>query len=279
MQLNLSISFPSLINLDMSHNIITELSDHMGEFLPVLKYFNLSGNKISFLQGTLCSYPPGKQGLLVEHSNLTLLNCSLSLQMGITACGAIFVISTIVTQLAWRFDGIWFIKMGWHWCMAKRKQYEKRPQHKPYYALISYSEDDAPWTKATLLEKLETNGFKVYYHERDFKPEHPFLGNIFYCIENRHKVLFVLSPSFVNSCWCQYELYFAEHRVLNENQDSLVMVVLEDLSINSIPQKFCKLRKLLKRKTYLKWSPEGHKQKFFWHQLTAALQTVNGPVV
>ncbi|XP_061481679.1 toll-like receptor 2 isoform X2 [Rhineura floridana] len=344
MQLNLNYSH-TLVNLDASHNLITELQEYTGKFLPELKYLNLSGNKISFLQpgslpkslleldisnnaitiimkenfghltnlnvltvqgkhffcncdlywfastylasphlqingreGLVCSFPPKKRGLLVENSNLTILHCSLGLQIGITACVAILAMS-ILTALCWHFHGPWYIKMGWYWCMAKRKQYKKRPEHKLYDAFISYSEKDAPWTKETLLEKLETNGFKVCYHERDFLPGHPVLGNIFYCIENSHKVLFVLSPSFVCSCWCQYELFFAEHRVLNENQDSLIMVVLEDLPPNSIPQKFSKLRKLLKRKTYLKWSPEEHKQKLFWSQLTAVLKTTNEPMV
>lgn len=289
----------SLLELDISNNAITIIVKETFNSLHNLQVLTVQGKhffcncdlywlvntylssthvQVNGREGMLCSYPPGKQGLLVEHSNLTLLNCSLGLQMGITACTAILVIFTIM-MLCWHFDGPWYIKMGWYWCMAKRKQYKKRPQHKLYDAFISYSEDDAPWTKATLLEKLETSGFKVCYHERDFKPGHPVLGNIFYCIENSHKVLFVLSPSFVNSCWCQYELYFAEHRVLNENQDSLIMVVLEDLPLNSIPQKFCKLRKLLKRKTYLKWSPEEQKQKLFWHQLTAVLKTINEPMV
>lgn len=83
--------------------------------------------------------------------------------------------------------------MGWYWCMAKRKQYKKRPENKPFDAFISYSEHDAHWTKENLLERLETDGFKIRYHERDFKPGYPVLGNIFYCIENSHKVLFVLS--------------------------------------------------------------------------------------
>ncbi|XP_034967107.2 toll-like receptor 6 [Zootoca vivipara] len=100
-------------------------------------------------------------------------------------------------------------------------------------------------------------------------PGHPVVGNIFHCIENSHKVLFVLSPSFVNSRWCQYELFFAEHQVLSKNEDSLIMVVLEDLPPNSILQK---------RKTYLKWSPEEHKQKLFWSQLTAVLKTTNEPM-
>uniref|UniRef100_A0A8D0DRC6 TIR domain-containing protein n=1 Tax=Salvator merianae TaxID=96440 RepID=A0A8D0DRC6_SALMN len=289
----------SLLELDISDNAITIIVKETFGQLANLNILTVQGKhffcncdlywfasiylssphlQINGREGLLCSFPPQKRGLLVENSNLTVLYCSLSLQVSITACTAILVMS-ILMVLFWRFHGPWYIKMGWYWCMAKRKQYEKRPEHKLYDAFISYSETDGPWTKGTLLEKLEANGFKVCYHERDFRPGHPVLGNIFYCIENSHKVLFVLSPGFVNSCWCQYELYFAEHRVLNENQDSLIMVVLEDLPLNSIPQKFSKLRKLLKRKTYLKWSPEEHKQKLFWRQLTAVLRTTNEPIV
>ncbi|XP_015669175.1 toll-like receptor 2 [Protobothrops mucrosquamatus] len=344
-QLNVNTSYLSLNNLDVSHNLITNLLGHMGTFLPELKYLNLSENKIFFLQpGSLpkslveldisnnaiailmkdmflhltnlkiltlqgehffcncelywfantylanpqmqingqerlfCGFPKKKRGLMLQNSHLTMLYCSLGLQIGITVVTVILFMS-VISVLCWHFDVPWYLKMGWYWCKAKRKQYEKRPEHKIYDAFISYSENDASWTKETLLKNLEASGFKVCYHERDFMPGHPVLGNIFYCIENSHKVLFVLSPSFVHSCWCQYELYFAEHRVLTENQDSLIMVVLEDLPANSIPKKFSKLRKLLQRKTYLKWSPEEHKQKLFWHQLSTVLKTMNEPVL
>ncbi|XP_014817881.1 PREDICTED: toll-like receptor 2 [Calidris pugnax] len=290
---------PSLIELDISDNAITTIvEDTFGRLtsLSVLtvrgKHFFCNCDLYWFVnvyihhprlqingRGSLrCSFPPDRRGSLVESSNLTLLHCSLGIQMAITAGVAILVV-LVLTGLCWWFDGLWYLRMGWYWCVAKRKQYEKKPENKPFDAFVSYSEEDANWTKEHLLEKLEADGFKICYHERDFKPGHPVLGNIFYCIENSHKVLFVLSPNFVNSCWCQYELYFAEHRVLNENQDSLIMIVLEDLPPNSVPQKFSKLRKLLKRKTYLKWSPEERKQKMFWHQLAAALKTTNEPLV
>ncbi|XP_062429521.1 toll-like receptor 2 [Rhea pennata] len=289
----------SLIELDISNNAITTIVEDTFGQLTSLSVLTVEGRHffcncdlywfvniyihnpflhINGRENLRCSFPPERRGLLVESSNLTLLHCSVGIQMAITACVAILVV-LVLTGLCWHFDGLWYVRMGWYWCMAKRKQYEKRPENKLYDAFISYSEHDADWTKENLLEKLELKGFKICYHERDFKPGHPVLGNIFYCIENSHKVLFVLSPSFVNSCWCQYELYFAEHRVLNENQDSLIMIVLEDLPFNSVPQKFSKLRKLLKRKTYLKWSPEQHKQKMFWHQLTAVLKTTNEPLV
>uniref|UniRef100_A0A8C5WX00 TIR domain-containing protein n=1 Tax=Laticauda laticaudata TaxID=8630 RepID=A0A8C5WX00_LATLA len=292
--------FPnSLVELDISNNAIAILMKETFVHLTNLKILTVQGKhffcncelywfantylanpqmQINGQESLFCGFPKKKRGLLLQNSRLTMLHCSLGLQIGITVIVVILIMS-IISVLCWHFDGPWYLKMGWYWCKAKRKQYEKRPEHKIYDAFISYSENDASWIKETLLKNLEGRGFKVCYHERDFMPGHPVLGNIFYCIENSHKVLFVLSPRFVHSCWCQYELYFAEHRVLTENQDSLIMVVLEDLPANSIPKKFSKLRKLLKKKTYLKWSPEEYKQKLFWHQLTAVLKTMNEPVL
>ncbi|XP_070590842.1 toll-like receptor 2 [Erythrolamprus reginae] len=293
-------SFPkSLVQLDISNNAIAILMKET--FLPLtnLKILTIQGEnffcncelywfantylanpqmQINGKESLVCGFPKKNRRLLLQNTHLTMLRCSLGLQIGITVIMVILIMS-IISVLCWHFDGPWYLKMGWYWCKAKRKQYEKRPELKIYDAFISYSENDASWTKEILLKNLEARGFKVCYHERDFMPGHPVLGNIFYCIENSHKVLFVLSPKFVHSCWCQYELYFAEHRVLTENQDSLIMIILEDLPTNSIPKKFSKLRKLLKRKTYLKWSPEEHKQKLFWYQLTAVLKTMNDPVL
>uniref|UniRef100_A0A8C3HFS2 Uncharacterized protein n=1 Tax=Chrysemys picta bellii TaxID=8478 RepID=A0A8C3HFS2_CHRPI len=42
-----------LTSLDISQNLVSEISDRLGKFLPILKYFNLSRNKISFLQSRL----------------------------------------------------------------------------------------------------------------------------------------------------------------------------------------------------------------------------------
>lgn len=289
----------SLVELDISDNAITTIVEATFGPLTHLRVLTVQGEhffctcdlywfvnvyihepqlEIRGRGAVRCSFPPERRGSLVGSSHLTLLHCSLGIQLAVTA-GAASLAVLALSVLCWRLDGPWYIRMGWYWCMAKRKQYEKRPENKLFDAFISYSEHDADWTKENLLEKLENDGFRICYHERDFKPGHPVLGNIFYCIENSYKVLFVLSPSFVNSCWCQYELYFAEHRVLNENLDSLIMIVLEDLPPHSVPQKFSKLRKLLRRKTYLKWSPEEQKQKMFWHQLKAVLKTTNEPLV
>uniref|UniRef100_A0A4W3GXG9 Toll-like receptor 1 n=1 Tax=Callorhinchus milii TaxID=7868 RepID=A0A4W3GXG9_CALMI len=289
---------PSLLTLDISHNAITTITEETFSHLIHLEFLNIEGNsffcncdlfwfannfvnrpllEVKGWDKILCSFPQQKRGQQVKDHGLSLLHCTPVLQVAIAMAGAV-ILTLLITGLCWHYDGPWYVKMGWYWCMAKRRVYEKRPENKQYDAFVSYSEEDADWVKACMVRQLESEGFQICYHERDFKPGHPILGNIFNCIENSHKVIFVLSTSFVTSCWCQYELYFAEHRILNANEDSLIMVVLEELPPHTVPLKFSKLRKLLNRKTYLKWSPEEHKQTIFWHQLTTVLKTTNKPI-
>uniref|UniRef100_A0A4W3GXG4 Toll-like receptor 1 n=1 Tax=Callorhinchus milii TaxID=7868 RepID=A0A4W3GXG4_CALMI len=282
---------PSLLTLDISHNAITTITEETFSHLIHLEFLNIEGNsffcncdlfwfannfvnrpllEVKGWDKILCSFPQQKRGQQVKDHGLSLLHCTPVLQVAIAMAGAV-ILTLLITGLCWHYDGPWYVKMGWYWCMAKRRVYEKRPENKQYDAFVSYSEEDADWVKACMVRQLESEGFQICYHERDFKPGHPILGNIFNCIENSHKVIFVLSTSFVTSCWCQYELYFAEHRILNANEDSLIMVVLEELPPHTVPLKFSKLRKLLNRKTYLKWSPEEHKQTIFWHQTVCEL--------
>ncbi|XP_043911030.1 toll-like receptor 2 type-2 [Protopterus annectens] len=288
----------SLIMLDVSYNAITTITKETFMSLTDLHFLTITENSffcncdlywlvstftsrknlmINGWDSLICAFPQERRGTFVKNFNLSEIDCNLGLQLAITASVATIIV-LVTTLLCWYYNVIWYVQMGWYWCMAKRKQYDKM-EDKLYDAFLSYSESDASWIKEELLKKLEGNGFRICYHERDFRPGHPVLGNIFYCIENSHKVIFILSMGFVNSCWCQYELYFAEHRVLNENEDSLIMLVLEDLPPDCVPQKFIKLRKLLKKKTYLKWSPEETKQAIFWHQLISILRTCNSPFV
>ncbi|CAM9558669.1 unnamed protein product [Lampetra fluviatilis] len=114
---------------------------------------------------------------------------------------------------------------------------------------------------------------RLCIHERDFTPGHWIVDNIIQCIEKSSKTLFVLSKNFVNSEWCHYELYFAQHHMVEEKQDSLVLLLLEPLPKNSLPSKFCKLRRLLNNKTYLEWPAEESKHTVFWASLNAVLQS------
>ncbi|KAL2092941.1 hypothetical protein ACEWY4_010253 [Coilia grayii] len=82
---------------------------------------------------------------------------------------------------------------------------------------------------------------------------------------------------FVRSEWCNYELFFSQHRALGERcQDSLAFVLLEPIPPDSLPRKFLRLRTLLRQQTYLQWPQEKHKCRLFCASLRAVLGCTRG---
>ncbi|XP_041125702.1 toll-like receptor 2 type-2 isoform X2 [Polyodon spathula] len=143
-----------------------------------------------------------------------------------------------------------------------------------------WSEHDSTWVKTNLLKQLEESDppYYVCIHERDFKPGKPIITNIIECISKSYKTIFVLSNHFVSSEWCHYEFFFAHHQVFDEKKDSLILLLLEPIPTNSIPDRFCKLRKLMNKNTYLEWPHDEARQSMFWKRLKAVLnQEVKAP--
>ena len=85
------------------------------------------------------------------------------------------------------------------------------------------------------------------------------------------QVIFVLSRHFINSEWCNYELYFAQQRAMGKTFSDVILVVKEPIDPNSLPSKYCKLKKMLSTKTYLEWPQQVNQQAFFWAQLKSVL--------
>lgn len=85
----------------------------------------------------------------------------------------------------------------------------------------------------------------------------------------------MLSRSFVNSVWCNYELYFAQQRAIGKTFSDVILIVKEPIDPTSLPSKFCKLKKMLSTKTYLEWPQQPTEQSFFWVQLRSVLGKPN----
>lgn len=92
---------------------------------------------------------------------------------------------------------------------------------------------------------------------------------LFLCLHPQ--VIFVLSRHFVNSEWCNYELYFAQQRAVGKIFNDVILVVKEPIDPSSLPSKYCKLKKMLSTKTYLEWPQQVSQQSFFWAQLISVL--------
>ena len=105
-----------------------------------------------------------------------------------------------------------------------------------YDAFVAYSADDYKWVYGPLQIYLEKNkNFKLGLHERDFDAGRRIVDNINYNINRSKKIIFVISSSFLKSRWGKYELEMARMHMFQQNREMLIVIILEDMSINRMP--------------------------------------------
>ncbi|ETW96999.1 MAG: hypothetical protein ETSY1_24435 [Candidatus Entotheonella factor] len=76
---------------------------------------------------------------------------------------------------------------------------------KQYDIFISYSRLDREWVQAELMPRLERHGFQVCIDYRDFEIGTPILHNIEYAVDNCRHTILVLTPSWLESEWTDFE--------------------------------------------------------------------------
>ncbi|XP_032080563.1 LOW QUALITY PROTEIN: toll-like receptor 6 [Thamnophis elegans] len=224
-----------------------------------------------------CEYPSDLRGTLLKDFRISELECNVALLITVVLAVSLFVIA-VVAFLCIRFDLPWYFRMMCRWSRVKHRIWKNKSEEIPesiqYHAFVSYSEHDANWVKTELIPNLEKEegSLRICQHERNFIPGKSIVENIIDCIEKSYKSIFVLSPNFVQSEWCHYELYFAHHKLFSENADGLILILLESIPAYIIPARYYKLKALMAKRTYLEWPEDKRKHAFFWTNLRAALQ-------
>ncbi|KAM6106555.1 toll-like receptor 2 [Pterocles gutturalis] len=206
------------------------------------------------------------------------LECDVPALVAVAVTGTAVAVAACAA-LCWKLDAGWYIRATYR--LVRSKYGGRRagaPRRCSYHAFISYSRADAGWVRRELLRRLETSTppYRLCIHERDFTPGRWIIDNIVENIERSSKVIFILSRSFVDSEWCNYELYFAHQRAVGLGAEDVILVVREPIDARALPRRFARLRKMLGTKTYLEWPREPGRRPFFWLQLRSLLGTPGG---
>ncbi|XP_059501409.1 toll-like receptor 2 type-2 [Stegostoma tigrinum] len=224
----------------------------------------------------ICDSPLILRGKMVQNTKRSFFDCHKTLSLALLCVGTILTV-VIVVVMCYKYHVFWYIQMTWAWLKAKRKPKNVKNNNICYDAFVSYSQMDSEWVENLLVSELESAHppLTLCLHKRDFIPGKWIIDNIIESIEKSRKTLFVLSQHFVQSEWCKYELDYTHFRLFDENDDSAILVLLEVIPKETIPQRFCKLRKLMNTKTYLEWPQDEVGQQVFWFNLRIALQGDN----
>ncbi|XP_021252167.1 toll-like receptor 6 [Numida meleagris] len=266
-------SCPSVKELQAGQNPF-KCSCELQDFLHLERQ---SGGKLSgWPEAYVCQYPEDLSGTQLKDFHLTELACNTTLLL-VTALLLTLVLVAVVAFLCIYLDVPWYVRMLWQWTQTKRRAWHDSPEEREsglqFHAFISYSERDSLWVKNELIPNLEKGEgcIRLCQHERNFIPGKSIVENIINCIEKSYRSIFVLSPNFVQSEWCHYELYFAHHKLFSENSNSLILILLEPIPSYVIPARYHKLKALMAKRTYLEWPKERSKHALFWANLRAAI--------
>ncbi|XP_051020751.1 toll-like receptor 1 [Acomys russatus] len=221
-----------------------------------------------------CDYPESTKGTPLKDFHLSPLSCDAVL-LTVTIGASVLVLAATVAFLCLYFDLPWYLRMLCQWTQTRHRArnipLEEFQRNLQFHAFVSYSGRDSSWVKSELLPNLEKDGIRVCLHERNFVPGKSIVENIIHFIEKSYKSIFVLSPHFIQSEWCHYELYFAHHNLFHEGSDNLILILLEPIPQYSIPTNYHKLKTLMAQRTYLEWPTEKSKHGLFWANLRAAI--------
>ncbi|XP_061081695.1 toll-like receptor 22 [Conger conger] len=225
--------------------------------------------------GFTCNYPADLSGAKLLDLDTGL--CYVDIGFFCFVSTTILVVLTLLGSMCYHFFRWQMIYTYYLFQAFLYDRRNKKTQEFEYDAFISYNTRDEPWVLEELLPELEDRqGWRLCLHHRDFEPGKPILENIVESIYRSRKTICLISRHYLESEWCSREIQVASFRLFDESQDVLVLVFLEDIPPSQLSP-YHRMRKLVKKRTYLTWPKPGDHTTVFWQKLRVALETTEGP--
>nr|KAF6436555.1 hypothetical protein HJG63_019287 [Rousettus aegyptiacus] len=283
-------SLESLQVFSLRFNNLKVINQSHLEHLKSLMYFDLYGNKLQcncdnvwFKNWSintanvhipyLRSYPcqqPNSQSLLIDFDDAM---CNFDLGKVYFLCSFSLVLTTMVfswfsAKMASSLRYGFYIFQAWY--LAK---WHKTEKEFIYDAFVSFTASDEQWVYKELVPALEEGGqptFKLCLHHRDFEPGMDIFENIQNAINTSRKTLCVVSNHYLRSEWCRLEVQLASIKMFYEHEDVIILIFLEEIP-NYKLSSYHRLRKLVKRQTFITWPDSAHERPLFWARIKNAL--------
>ncbi|XP_068121410.1 toll-like receptor 8 [Hyperolius riggenbachi] len=293
------IKLKSLSNLDLSYNNIQHINHSAfasgkDNYLKVLNLkanpFECSCNIIDLLNwinynnvtiprlatDVTCATPDKwqKQGIILFDVNACSVDFIALLYFILSF--VLIVSFTALPVLSYLF--YWDLWYTFHWCMAMQKYSKLHNSESIYDAFIMYDEKDisvSDWVVNELCCQLEHKGDKHVHlclEERDWEPGKAVIDNIAQSINLSNKTLFVLTKDYVKTGKFKTAFYLAMQKLMDENMDVIVIVLLQPVLQHS---QYLKLRKKICKSSILEWPKNPHAQSLFWQKMKHVLLTEN----
>ena len=290
----------ALEQLMLNDNRITSINKMSFVYLESLRTLNLARNPLACscdllwfkhwmndvelylmeygnVESYTCFSPDDMKGVPLHEFSLSPVDCSsrqvLHLVIGLT----------VVLVLLWALATVVY-RYRWYWRYYVFLVRSRRRQQKDallnaeafqYDVYACYHNSSRRWVTDHLVPELEDNGgLRLCLHDRDWFPGRTIMDNVVESIESSRKILLLVNNGFASSAWCREETGLAHNRLVEEQCNLLVVVLLEDIEQENMDRT---MRCLLTSRTYLAWAAGGKKETRFWKALRRALRRAEHP--
>lgn len=290
----LEANLTNLRNLRANINDLQLINQTVIQSLPHLKILDLHSNsftcdcsnawfvdwaimnndtQVPYLNMYKCRYPPSLSGSSLATFDKESCNVHYDFVCFVYSFTAIIVtmiISFIYHFLKWQVVYAYYLFIAF---LNDRKRRGNKNHEFQYDAFISYNVREEPWVMEELVPNLEgQHGMKLCIHHRDFQPGKAIIDNIVDGIYNSRKTICLITQNYLKSVWCSNEIQVASFRLFDEQKDVLILVFLEDIPIHQLSP-YYRMRKLVRKRSYLQWPKPGTDTKVFWQKLKMAIET------
>ncbi|KAK3090156.1 hypothetical protein FSP39_009533 [Pinctada imbricata] len=301
--LNISIShMPMLRNIDLSYNQIADLPTHIMHQLdqnadrfqgnvsvflmknPIQctckqlefwKWMYSSKVVVYLSENETCKHENDSTiymrmfrnpGVMKQYSDMCRSHVILYVSIGLVTWLLMLILVVILYAKRWELRYRWYIyrlrRKGYTPLDGSRYDYE-------FDAFVSYAEKDADFVKTKMITKLETEyGCHLCLHERDFRVGEKIASNIISAIHNSNKTIVVLSPEYLNSNWCKYELHMANEEEHHQDRKVVVLLVLEQVKKRDLP---AEVLEHYRTNTYIELPEHEDNMDTFWDALRESI--------
>ncbi|XP_070770277.1 toll-like receptor 8 [Enoplosus armatus] len=224
-----------------------------------------------------CDMPANQKGRVLIYFDINqCVNDSLAFLIYILTYSFIlvFMFAATVAHLFY-----WDASYVLHYMKAKLRGYRSLDSPDGVYdVFVTYDTRDphvSEWVMSNLRVKLEEEGEKhlpLCLEERDWSPGVPLVDNLTQSIQYSRKTLFVLTEGYVKTGVFKMAMYLAHQRLLDENVDVIVLLMLEPVLQHS---HFLRLRRRLCGKSVVEWPRTPAAEPWFWQNLRNVVRVDN----
>uniref|UniRef100_A0A8C1QW27 TIR domain-containing protein n=1 Tax=Cyprinus carpio TaxID=7962 RepID=A0A8C1QW27_CYPCA len=227
--------------------------------------------------GVTCAMPEEREGKAVIEFDITECNDDQLAFLAYFFSTFCIICSTFVAVAMHLF--YWDISYLFYYLKARFTGYQQLSSDSCIYdAFITYDTKDtqvSDWVLNHLRVQLEEQGERflpICLEERDWIPGSPVLDSLTQSIQHSRKTVFVLTERYVNSGSFKLAVFLAHQRLLEDNEDVIVLLLLEPVLQHS---HFLRLRRRLCGRSILEWPHSPSAEAWFWQSLRNAIRVDN----